>query len=325
MTSNGDGARNDAAVAHQSDSAMMALASGLDYVDLHFLGQPDIIATVVLHHAGTLALIDPGPATTLPTLERELARRGFGVGDVRQLLLTHIHLDHAGAAGSLVRANPGIEVFVHEVGAPHMADPSRLMSSATRLYGQDMQRLWGEFLPVPVSRLRSLHGGERITVGGRELEVVYTPGHASHHVSYFDRGSRIAFVGDTAGIRRGSGTYVLPPTPPPDIDLEAWRVSADRILAWDPDTLFLTHFGPFHGARPHFEELFDRLAQWSGLVRRLLADTALDDAERERQFVDECVRDLRRTVGEQEAAQYGRAGRLDYSWQGLARYWRKKV
>jgi glyoxylase-like metal-dependent hydrolase (beta-lactamase superfamily II) len=303
---------------------MTALASGADYFDLQFLGRPEIIATAILHYAGTLAVVDPGPATTLPTLERELGRRGFGIGDVRQLLLTHIHLDHAGAAGSLVKANPSIDVFVHERGAPHLADPSKLLASATRLYGADMERLWGEFLPVPTARLRVLQGGERIEAGGRELLVEYTPGHASHHVSYFDPASRIAFVGDTAGIRRGSGAYIMPPTPPPDIDLEAWRSSADRILAWDPDTLFLTHFGPFHGARPHFQQLFDRLRDWSALAARLLADASLDDEARERRFVEEGLQDLRRTVGEQEAAQYGRAGRLDYSWQGLARYLRKR-
>jgi glyoxylase-like metal-dependent hydrolase (beta-lactamase superfamily II) len=187
-----------------------------------------------------------------------------------------------------------------------------------------MERLWGDFLPVPAARVRVLTGGETITAGGRELRVAYTPGHASHHVSYFDPSGRVAFVGDTAGIRRTGSTYVMPPTPPPDIDLDAWRSSADRILAWDPDTLFLTHFGPLHGARTHFQQLFDRLAGWSRIVRRLLADSSLDDQARERLFVEAGVQDLMRTVGEQEAAQYGRAGRLDYSWQGLARYWTKK-
>jgi glyoxylase-like metal-dependent hydrolase (beta-lactamase superfamily II) len=144
-------------------------------------------------------------------------------------------------------------------------------------------------------------------------------------VSYFEPSGRIAFVGDTAGIRRGGSTFVMPPTPPPDIDLDAWRDSADRIRTWEPDTLFLTHFGPFHGTRPHFQQLFARLADWSALTRRLLADASIDDAERERRFVEEGLQELRRTVGEQEAAQYGRAGRLDYSWQGLARYWRKRA
>ena len=188
-----------------------------------------------------------------------------------------------------------------------------------------MDRLWGEFLPVPADRIRALSGGERILASGRELDVAYTPGHASHHVSFFDDASRVAFVGDTAGIRRGEGGYVLPPTPPPDINLEDWTESRRRILAWDPETLFLTHFGPFHGARVHFQQLFDRLDDWSVVVRRLLADAALTDDQREARFVEEALQDMRRTVGEAEAARYSRAGRLDYSWQGLARYWRKKA
>jgi glyoxylase-like metal-dependent hydrolase (beta-lactamase superfamily II) len=187
-----------------------------------------------------------------------------------------------------------------------------------------MERLWGDFVPVPADRVHALIGEERITVGGRELEVAYTPGHASHHVSYFDRSSRVAFVGDTAGIRRRGLDYIMPPTPPPDIDLELWRASEDRILAWDPDTLFLTHFGPFHGARPHFQELMDRLGEWSRIVRRLVADPGLSEAQRQQAFLDETFLDLRRKVGDPAAEQYSRAGRLDYSWQGLARYSRRR-
>lgn len=303
---------------------MTSLAAGLDYIDLNFLGLPQIIATAVLQDASGVALLDPGPSTTLVHLRSALKARGIAVSDVRQLLLTHIHLDHAGAAGTLVRENPAIEVFVHERGAPHMIDPAKLLASAGRLYGDAMERLWGEFLPVPASRVRQLKGGERINVCGRELAVAYTPGHASHHVSYFDPGSRIAFVGDTAGIRRGASHYVMPPTPPPDIDLESWRLSEERILAWDPDTLFLTHFGPFHGARPQFQALMDRIAVWSSIVRGLLANPGLDEAGRQQAFVDEALRDLKRSVGEHEAEHYSRAGRLDYSWQGLSRYWSRK-
>ena len=303
---------------------MTSLAAGIDYVDLNFLGKPEIIATVVFHGAGGLALIDPGPSTSLDNLRAALKRKGFGVGDVRQVLLTHIHLDHGGCTGSLVKENPSIEVYVHERGAPHMANPEKLLASASRLYGQDMGPLWGEFIAVPAQRLCELKGGETINVGGRDLRVAYTPGHASHHVSYFDPASRVAFVGDTAGIRRGSGAYVLPPTPPPDIDLEAWRESEARILAWDPDTLFLTHFGPFHGVRLHFQELRENLEGWNRIVKRLIADPSLDEPARQRAFVDEALRDLRRAVGENEAEQYSRAGRLDYSWQGLSRYWKKR-
>jgi len=303
---------------------MGSLAAGVDYVDVQFLGRPGIIATGILQGPSGVALVDPGPSTTIGTLETALARKGIAWGDVRQLLLTHIHLDHAGAAGTLVRAHPHIEVFVHERGAPHLIDPSRLLASASRLYGGDMDRLWGEFLAVPADRVHALKGGETIAAGGRELQVAYTPGHALHHISYFDPSGRIAFVGDTAGIRRGGSRYVMPPTPPPDIDLEAWRASADRILAWDPDTLFLTHFGPFQGARPQIQQLFERLAEWTRTARRLLADPSLTDEAREEAFVREGLLDLQRTVGPHEAEQYGRAGRLDYSWQGLARYVRRR-
>jgi glyoxylase-like metal-dependent hydrolase (beta-lactamase superfamily II) len=302
---------------------MHTLASGLEYVDLNFLGRPQIIATAVFHSAAGVGLIDPGPSTTLDGLLGTLQQQGIAVRDVRQILLTHIHLDHAGATGTLLAANPEIDVFVHEHGARHLSDPSKLLASAGRLYGEDMGPLWGEVAPVPASRVHVLKGGERLAVGGRELEVAPTPGHASHHVTYFDRSSGIAFVGDVAGIRRGAGTYILPPTPPPDIDLEAWRASADRILAWEPDTLFLTHFGPYPGPRPHFQQLFERIDEWSALVRRLIADTAIDESERERRFVEATLLDIKRTVGEVEAEHYSRAGRLDYSWQGLARYWRR--
>jgi glyoxylase-like metal-dependent hydrolase (beta-lactamase superfamily II) len=303
---------------------MTSRAAGIDYVDLDFLGRPQIIATAILQGTAGVALVDPGPSTTLDHLRASLKQMGIAMTDVRQVLLTHIHLDHAGAAGSILKENPAIDVFVHERGAPHMIDPARLLASASRLYGADMERLWGDFLAVPADRVTVLKGGERITAGGRAIEVAYTPGHAWHHVSYFDPSSGVAFVGDTAGIRRGAGTFVMPPTPPPDIDLDAWRTSQERILAWEPDTLFLTHFGPFPGARRHFEELEDRLHAWSATARRLLADPSLDDSTRERMFVEEAVLDLKRFVGEQEAEMYGRAGRIDYSWQGLARYWRKK-
>ena len=303
---------------------MNSLATGVDYVDLNFLGHPNIIATAVLHGRGGVALIDPGPSTSLPTLRSTLERSGIQMTDVRQILLTHIHLDHAGCTGTLVKENPSIDVFVHERGATHLADPSKLLSSATRLYGQDMDRLWGEFLPVPRERLHELKGGETIEAAGRTLQVAYTPGHASHHVSFFEPSTRIAFVGDTAGIRRGTGKYVMPAAPPPDVDLELWRESEAKILAWEPDTLFLTHFGPFHGARQHFHELMSRMDEWSATARRLVADDRLMDEEREQQFVDEALVDLRRIVGVADAEEYKRAGSIAYSWHGLARYWRKR-
>ncbi len=299
--------------------------SSFDYVDLEFLGFPQIIATGVLHGSGGVALVDPGPSTTLATLERALGKQGIALGDVTALVLTHIHLDHAGATGTLVRRIPSAVVYVHERGARHLIDPSRLLDSANRLYGADMDRLWGEFLAVPAANVRALAGGETIEAGGRRLEVAYTPGHASHHVSYLDRSSGVAFTGDTAGIRRGSGAYVMPPTPPPDIDLETWTASLDRLREWDADTLFVTHFGPWQGSRAHLEEMRERLADWGRRTHVLVAREDLDEDARSAAFEKEIVQDLARHMPAGEVEFYQRAGRIDYSWQGLARYWRKKT
>src|SRR5438094_5965645 len=154
---------------------MNTLASGLSYVDLLFRGVPRVIATVVLHGKSGVALIDPGPSSTLPVLHAELDRAGMGTSDITALVLTHIHLDHAGASGTLVRENPRLRVYVHERGAPHLVNPEKLLASAARLYGDDMDRLWGEVLPVPETALIVIKGEERIQAGGRDLEVAYTP------------------------------------------------------------------------------------------------------------------------------------------------------
>jgi glyoxylase-like metal-dependent hydrolase (beta-lactamase superfamily II) len=302
---------------------MITLASGLSYLDLNFIGFPGVIASVVLHGPGGAAIIDPGPSSTLPALRAGLAQAGIGLSDVRAILLTHIHLDHAGATGTLVRENPSVRVYVHEKGAPHLVDPSKLIASATRLWGGDMDRLWGEMRPVPAGNLVVLAGGERIEGGGRDLDVAYTPGHASHHVSYFSRDTGIAFVGDTAGVRLQVGRYVMPPTPPPDIDLEAWRDSLARLGAWRPETLFLTHFGPFAPVAAHLTELADHLELTSGLARASLARPGTDD-DREAWFTEEVRRELRRHVSAADAEAYEVAGRFDLSWRGLARYWKKK-
>jgi glyoxylase-like metal-dependent hydrolase (beta-lactamase superfamily II) len=302
---------------------MITLASGLSYVDLQFLGVPRIIATVVIVGPGGVALIDPGPSSTLPALRAALARAGIAVGDLRTILLTHIHLDHAGATGTLVSENPALRVYVHEKGAPHMIDPAKLIASATRLWGDDMDRLWGEVRPVPADALIVLKGGERMTAAGRDLEIAYTPGHASHHVSYFNADSGVAFVGDTAGVRLDEGGFIVPPTPPPDIDLEAWRESLARIARWQPATIFVTHFGPHAPVGAHLTEMAEHLELTSGLVRISLERPGSDDT-REQWFIDELRRELRRRVGENVAQAYEVAGRFDLNWRGLARYWRKK-
>jgi glyoxylase-like metal-dependent hydrolase (beta-lactamase superfamily II) len=303
---------------------MLPLAAGVSYCDLQFQSRPRIVAAALLHGAGGAAIVDPGPSSTLPVLHAALAASGLSMRDVTALLLTHIHLDHAGATGSLVRENPDVRVYVHERGAPHMVDPSKLVASASLLYGDAMERLWGEVSPVPASALTVLKGGERIEEGGRQLEVAYTPGHASHHVSYFNSETGIAFVGDTGGVKIVENGYVLPPTPPPDINLEAWDVSLRTIEAWRPDTLFLTHFGPHGSAGPHIAELRDHLTLAADLVKTSLTRDG-SDADREGWFSEELRKELRRRLGNAEGRSYEIAAGLDLSWRGLARYWRKKT
>src|ERR1700719_1566923 len=192
----------------------------ISILDTKWVGRPRSIAAALLESDGHRAIIDPGPESTLATLREGLHARGLSVAQLDAILLTHIHLDHAGASGSLVRENPRIAVYVHELGAPHMIDPSRLLASAQRLWPDNLHELFGETLPVPKENLRILKGGETLTLGARKLEVAYTPGHASHHVSYFDDVESVAFIGDTTGIRIDNAPYILPATPPPDINLE---------------------------------------------------------------------------------------------------------
>lgn len=299
------------------------LGAGLDYVDLQFLGEREIIASVLLSGREGVAIIDPGPSTTLPALKRALSARGVALEDVRAILLTHIHLDHAGATGSLVAECRNAVVHVHEAGAPHLVDPAKLLASASRLYGADMERLWGEVRAVPADRIR-IAGDEHLAIVGHAVDVAKTPGHASHHVSYFLPDSGIAFVGDTAGICRASGRVVLPATPPPDIDLEAWRRSTARILDWGPDALFLTHFGPHRAPRVHFSDMWARMDDWGRRVRAALERPGTDE-DRARRFTDEVMDDLARATSRHEAQAYAYAGRFDFSWSGLARYWRKRA
>ena len=302
---------------------MIDIAPGVSYLDLQFQGRPRVIATGVLEGAGEVALIDPGPSSSLASLTLSLKERGITVSDLTAIVLTHIHLDHAGATGSLVRQNPRLRVYVHERGAPHMINPEKLLASAGRLWGAEMDRLWGEFIPVPADALTILRGGESLQIAGQLLDVAWTPGHASHHVSFFSRDG-LAFVGDTAGIKVVPNGDVLPPTPPPDIDLEAWRRSVELIEKRRPEGLFLTHFGWVAPVGQHFNVLRDRLD-----TAARLALTSLDregtDEEREAWFTREFESLLRRGVAAVDTAAYEAAGQFNLNWRGLARYWRKRA
>ena len=293
-----------------------------DFIDLNFRGSPRVIATAVMQGADGVTLIDPGPTSCLSALESGLRDRGLTLRDVRSILLTHIHLDHAGACGTIVERVPGVRVFVHERGATHMIDPAKLLASATRLYGDRMDTLWGAFQPVPAANVTALKGGERLELAGKAINVAYTPGHAKHHVSYLDEHSGTAYVGDTAGVQV-SGNFLIAPTPPPDIDIEAWQQSLDTIDAWQPVSLFLTHFGPVSPARAHLARFRSTVATAAETARRMI-DAGGTDEELAKKFAERMRQDARQALPEHEARAAELAAPFDQLWQGLARYWQKK-
>jgi glyoxylase-like metal-dependent hydrolase (beta-lactamase superfamily II) len=270
-----------------------------ELIDVLHLGRPKVIGA---WRVGEV-IVDPGPSSCLDTLLPILERR-----PPRVLALTHIHLDHAGACGSLLRRFPETEVWVHERGAPHLIDPAKLLESARRLYGEQMGELWGEVLPVPRERIRVLVGGESLG----SFRVAYTPGHASHHVSYLHEPSRRAFTGDVTGVRIGEGR-VLAPTPPPDIDLEAWRASLDVIEGWRPRSLAMTHFGAYDDVAEHLADLRKQLEVVEAMARDL-DEPAFASLVRAR------VADARASVRDA----YEQAMPPEQSFHGLSRYLRRR-
>jgi glyoxylase-like metal-dependent hydrolase (beta-lactamase superfamily II) len=276
-------------------------------LDLEHLGRERVIGSYLL--AGEEpALVDCGPASCLDALRAGLAVHGLEVGELRHLLLTHIHLDHAGAAGSLVRENPGLLVHVSEVGAPHLIDPSRLERSARRLYGDDFDRLWGPLVPVPEENVRVV--GDSVL----DLEVFPTPGHASHHVSYLTADGACC-TGDAAGVRIPPGGYVAPVAPPPDIDVEAWERTLDAIAERRPERLLLAHFGVAEDPEFHLAELRAALRTW--------AERAREGSEEE--FVTAAEADVRAAADRATAELFEQAGPFWQSYAGLRRYWEKKA
>jgi glyoxylase-like metal-dependent hydrolase (beta-lactamase superfamily II) len=297
---------------------------GATTLDLNFLGYPEAIASCLMAGDGEIALVDSGPTSCLPTLQAKLAERGLKVADLTHLLLTHIHLDHAGAAGSLVKENPRLKVYVHSVGAKHMVDPSRLLSSAARLYGDSMQRWYGEFLAVPHENIVALEGGETLRVAGSQFEVAYTPGHASHHVAYLDLANGTCFVGDTTGMRLPEFELVAPVTPPPDIDLEAWERSLVAIERRKPARVFLTHFGPFSDVAAHLNGTREGLRKWSERAAQIMREETDEPAQVAR-FTGLAEQEFRAALPEQHAKRYIFGANPLLSWYGLARYWKKRA
>jgi glyoxylase-like metal-dependent hydrolase (beta-lactamase superfamily II) len=275
-------------------------------LDLHYFGTPRVIGAYLLETADGLALIDCGPATTVPALEQRLAERGVALEDVRHLLVSHIHLDHAGGAGVLVREHPHLQVHVSEIGAPHVVDPSRLEASARRLYGDTFDTLWGELAPVPKANVHVARGR---VVG---VECFPSPGHASHHVCFLDADGTL-YAGDAVGVRIQPGRHVLPVSPPPDVDVEAWHSTIDEIEARRPERIALAHFGVADAPPEHLDRLRAQLDLWASRVR---------DGANENEFVAAARADL--AADEDDLEPWELAAPLWQSYAGLRRYWDKR-
>jgi len=294
-------------------------------LDLNWVDHPHSIGAALLESEGHRSLVDPGPSSTLETLRQRLAEHDLTVADLDAILLTHIHLDHGGAAGSLVREKPSLPIYVHKNGAPHMADPSKLIASATRLWGEEqLEFLFGAMVPVPQDNLRNLEGGETLEFGARKLEVVYTPGHASHRVSYFDQLDGVALVGGTTGVRIDDGPYILPATPPPDIDLGIWEQSFREITARKPKRLFLTHYGFVADPVAHVATFRERLHRWMEATEKILREST-DDAAALQQFLAYAHSDIGQFLPAEEMEHYAFTAGLDLSFAGLARHIRKRA
>ncbi len=278
-----------------------------DPIDLLHLGRERVIASYLLDTEDGPALLDCGPATTVDALEAGLTDRGLALTDIRHLLLTHIHLDHAGAAGVLVRKNPKLQVHVSPIGAPHLVDPERLEKSARRLYGDTFDSLWGELAPVPQENVHAVDGA---VLG---LESFPTPGHASHHVCYLDPDGTL-YAGDACGVRVLPGRFVLPPTPPPETDVEAWETTLDEIERRAPERLALIHFGVAEDVQRHLTELRLTLLDWAESV---------EGGASEEEFVEYALAELHDS-GEDVAA-YEQAMPFWQSYRGLARWAEKQA
>lgn len=287
-------------------------------LDLGFQGVERVIASFLLDTPVGPVLIETGPESTYARLEEGLRAHGVEPGAVRHVFVTHIHLDHAGAAWRL--AELGATVYVHPKGAPHLVDPSRLLASAERIYGELLKPLWGELKGIPPERVRVLGDGEVVDLDGVRVQALETLGHASHHHAYLVDG--MVFAGDIAGVRIAPGP-VLPPTPPPDIHLESWYASLDRLLSLRPEALYLTHFGVYRDVEAHLLALRQALEDWAGWTLSRLRE-GLSQEEMTRRFEVYWREGLKRAgVDEAGMRLYELADPPYMNLQGLVRYWQK--
>ncbi len=255
----------------------MQVAERIWAIDLGFQGWDQVVYAYLLTAPDELALIETGPTSTLPALRTGIKAAGFDPARLTKIFVSHIHLDHSGGAGAIVREQPDVQVFVHPVGAPHLIDPARLVSSAGRLYGERMDALWGEVVAVPQDRVVTLSDGETLEAAGHVLSVLFSPGHASHHVAFWEPELGAVFTGDVGGVRMPGSGYVLPPAPPPDLAPDDWAISMERLRQAGPRRLYLTHGGPFDDVSEHLEQLMPNLAEVEEICRAAMVGAATDE------------------------------------------------
>lgn len=293
----------------------------INRLDLNFLSLPETIAAYLLHGPEGHVLIETGPASTLATLREQLAGHGLAPGDLKHVLVTHIHLDHAGAAGYL--AQEGADIYVHEVGAPHLVDPSRLLTSAGRIYGDRMDELWGETVAAPAEKVIPVQDGDCIDVAGLQFTAISTPGHAWHHHSY--RLGDIAFTGDAAGIRLPATDLVDLPAPPPEFKLEVWQATIDRLLAENFSAIYPTHFGRTEDVRGQLETLRTLMEEAVEFVRLRMVAGEERDTIVAAYIAWSHERMRAKGLSDYAIEQYNAANPLYMSVDGIMRYWQKRL
>ncbi len=288
-------------------------------IDLHFLGRSGTIGAYLVPYSDRCILVETGPGSTVSVLEAGISQLGFSLESVTDVFLTHIHLDHAGASGWL--AQHGCQIHVHENGAPHLVNPEKLLASAGRLYGDKMDALWGEFLPVPIEKITVMHDGEVAKFGKLSIRALDVPGHANHHLAYIIGDA--CFSGDIGGIRLSPQEYLSLPLPPPDLNLEKWRDSIRHIQAYDPTRIIPTHFGMYTDAKWHLQAVLSALDEVSTWAEKWMStNPSLDDLRQ--QFIEfERQRATKYGVNQSVVENQQIANPSFMSADGIFRYWNK--
>lgn len=291
----------------------------INIIDLNFLEEKQTIAAFLVESEGGPVLVETGPESTWPQLESWINRLGYQISDIKHVLLSHIHFDHAGAAWKMAAA--GARVYVHPLGLPHLASPERLWQSAAKIYGDDMDRLWGEMRPIPTNRLQEVRQGEKLELGGLEFKALHTPGHAIHHIAW--QLGEVLFTGDVAGVKINKGP-VVPPCPPPDIHIEAWKKSIALLKKSAPKQLYLTHYGVVENPENHLVALEEIIMDWANWMKPYY-DQSADPQKITPKFMEYTRNMLVESgVSEPDIHKYESANPSWMSVAGLMRYWKLK-